>query len=143
MQKNLHNDEHNNFLTAKERKRLENKRKNQEAQIAKARERTNNPELNAVTRSPIGTAQGNKQRMQEFKNKLLTEVNGNAIINKMIQIALDDEHPGQATALKMCADRILPTSIFEEKKDGSRTAINITISGIGESVVGDIIENDD
>ena len=134
---------HDNFLTAKERKKLENSRKNKEAKIARSRERTGNPELNAVTRSPIGTPQGNKQRMQEFKNKLLTEVNGNAIIAKMLQIALDDEHPGQATALKMCADRILPSSLFEDKKDGSRTAINITISGIGDTVVGEVIENED
>jgi hypothetical protein len=30
------------------------------------------------------------------------------------------------TAVKLCVDRILPVSMFEDKKDGARTAINIT-----------------
>lgn len=91
-------------------------------------------------RSPIGTAKGNKQRMAEFKERLLSPVTGARVIQKVIDIALNDDHPGQTTALKLCMDRMLPTSMFEEKKDGSRVAVTISISGIGETPT--VIDND-
>lgn len=131
-------DDHNNFLTAKERKRLENRRKLDEKKAKELEERGKRLEA----RAPVGTPLGNKQRMQEFKDKLLNSVTGDHIIRKTIEVALNDEHPGQITALKMCMDRLLPVSYFEEKKDGSRTAINITISGIGDTVIGETIDND-
>jgi hypothetical protein len=131
-------EEHNNFLTAKERKRLENRKKSDEKRAKELAERGKRLEA----RAPVGTPAGNKQRMQEFKDKLLNAVTGDHVIRKTIEIALDDEHPGQISALKMCMDRMLPISYFEEKKDGSRTAINITISGIGDTVVGETIEGE-
>lgn len=126
-------DADDNFLSPREKKRKANQERHRMLQ-------TKNNGL--VPKAEIGTPSGNKIRMQEFKDKLLTAVNGNKIIEKTIQIAMDDDHPGQTTALKMCMDRFLPTSMFEEKKDGSRTAINITISGIGDTVIGETIEND-
>lgn len=133
------NIEHNGFLTAKQRKSLDNKEKNRKLQEQKALNRT----AKIAARAPVGTPLGNKQRMQEFKDKLLNAHTGDGIIRKTIEIAMNDDHPGQTTALKMCLDRLLPTSLFEEKKDGSRTAINITISGIGDAtVVGETIDND-
>jgi len=48
----------------------------------------------------------------------------------VIDIALDDNHPSQMAALKMCMDRALPMSVFE-KTSAQRSAVNITISGIG------------
>ena len=132
--------EHNGFLTAKQRKSLDNKEKNKKLQEQKVIDRANKK----LARAPVGTPLGNKQRMQEFKDKLLNAHTGDSIIRKTIEIALNDDHPGQTTALKMCLDRMLPTSLFEEKKDGSRTAINITISGIGDTntVIGEVVDND-
>ncbi len=75
-----------------------------------------------------------KAQMLSTRQKLLA-AQGNDIVAKALQIALDDNHPGQTTALKMCMDRLLPMSEFEAKKDGSRTAIQITISGVGDTVV--------
>jgi len=89
-------------------------------------------------RKPIGTLVGNKQRVQEFKEMLLGPVVGGNVIRKVIAIALDDAHPGQLAALKMCIDRQLPMSVFEDKKDGARTAITISITGVGE--LKDIID---
>ena len=84
----------------------------------------------------VGTDAGNKQRMTEFKERLLKSAVGTNIINKIIDIATDDTHVGQMAALKMCIDRILPMSLFEEKKGGGeRTAVTITIGGIGEAPV--------
>jgi hypothetical protein len=90
----------------------------------------------------LGTPIGNKQRMQEFKNKLLTEENGNKVLMKVLEVAMDDEHPGQSAALKMCLDRMLPTSMFDETKASSdRPSIQINISGLSEpKVEGAVID---
>ena len=48
----------------------------------------------------------------------------------------------QAAAWKLLVDRMLPMSYFEKDKAGSsRPSVNITISGVGESV--SIAGNDD
>lgn len=110
----------------KEQRRLENRARH---------------EAGIKARKPIGTPTGNKQRIQEFKERLLSAPVGESIIRKVIEVAQNDEHPGQIAALKMCMDRLLPTSLFEEKKDGARTAIQITISGIGGNTVdGDVLD---
>lgn len=92
-------------------------------------------------RAPISTPLGVKQRMQEFKEMLCKNENGTACISKVLQIAMDDEHPGQMGALKMCMDRLLPTSMFEEKKeDGARSMININITGLSAEINGETID---
>jgi len=96
---------------------------------------------NTPARSPIGTPLGNKQRIDEYKKKLLAAPVAETMIRKMIEIAQNDNHPGQMAALKMAIDRILPASAFEAKAGGQRTAITISISGIGDSPM--VIENED
>ena len=112
----------------KSRQREENRLKNLE------RQEVGEYGMAKTARKPIGTAVGNKQRMQEFKERLLHAPVGESIIRKVLEVALDDEHPGQMSAMKMCLDRMLPVAMFEEKKDGVRTAIQINITGIGEAV---------
>ena len=117
---------------AKKRKTRENQRKEKEIrnQIVPMRE-----DGSMAPMRPIGTPIGNKQRMQQFKEKLLREENGNKILQKVLEVAMDDEHPGQSAALKMCMDRMLPTSMFDEDKKGSdRPQIQINITGIGDKV---------
>ena len=97
-------------------------------------------EKKALARQPIGTAIGNKQRMTEFKELLLSQENGSRVIRKVLEIAMDDGNPGQMGALKLCIDRQLPMSMFEAKAGGQRTAISISIVGIGESAT--TIDND-
>jgi len=47
-----------------------------------------------------GRPPGDAARINEFKARLLA-TSGDKVINKVIQIAQDDEHPGQMAALKM------------------------------------------
>lgn len=124
------------YLTAEERRALKAAR-SLEKKKAHAAART--PAL-----KPVSTAAGMKQRQQEFKEQLLSAPVATSIIRKVIDIARNDEHPGQMAAMKMCMDRMLPVSVFEESKDTGRTAISITITGIGESAVaiGNTIEHD-
>lgn len=78
-----------------------------------------------------GRPPGDAARINEFKARLLA-TSGDKVINKIITIAQDDEHPGQMAALKMCMDRVLPLSYFEkDKATGGRNAISITITGVG------------
>ena len=99
-----------------------------------------------------GRPPGDAARINEFKARLLA-TSGDKVINKIIDIALDDEHQGQMAALKMCMDRVLPVSYFEKDKNGSgRSAVSITITGVGgETTIvggeqeseGEIYEHDD
>jgi hypothetical protein len=52
------------------------------------------------------------------------------VVEKMISIALNDNHPAQMAAIKMCVDRTLPVSMFEKDKS-QRSAVTINITGIG------------
>lgn len=68
-------------------------------------------------------------RMRELK-ELMIRSGGKDVAEKVIQIALNDDHPGQMAALKMCIDRTLPVSMFEKDKQ-QRNAITINITGLG------------
>lgn len=84
------------------------------------------------TKGKIGRPKGDAGRIQEFKERLLA-TGGTRILDKMIKIALDDEHPGQMAAIKLAVDRILPASIFDtSKQGGANPTVTINISGINE-----------
>lgn len=85
-------------------------------------------------RGKVGRPAGDAARINEFKARLLA-TSGDKVINKIINIALDDEHQGQMAALKMCMDRVLPLSYFDkDKQSGGKSAVNITITGLESSV---------
>ena len=87
------------------------------------------------TKNKVGRPVGDAGRLQEFKERLLA-TGGTRILDKMIQIALDDEHPGQMAAIKLAMDRILPASVFDTAKSGgSMPQISINISGLNSPVV--------
>jgi hypothetical protein len=70
------------------------------------------------------------QRIKELK-ELMIRSGGKDVAEKVIQIALNDDHPGQMAALKMCMDRTLPIGMFEKDKS-QRSAITINITGLGQ-----------
>ena len=69
------------------------------------------------------------QRLKELK-ELMIRSGGKDVAQKVIEIALNDEHPHQLVALKMCLDRTLPVSLFEKDKS-QRSAVTISITGLG------------
>lgn len=92
-------------------------------------------------RGKVGRPAGDAARINEFKARLLATA-GNRVVDKIISIALDDEHPGQIAALKMCMDRVLPMSYFDKDKASSgKSSVSITITGVGGETT--IIGNDD
>ena len=85
----------------------------------------------AGNRGVRGRPPGDAARINEFKARLLA-TSGDKVINKIINIALDDDHPGQMAALKMCMDRVLPVSYFEkDKTTNGKSSVSITITGVG------------
>lgn len=77
----------------------------------------------------VGRPLGDSGRMKELKARLLATA-GDGIIDKVISIARNDEHPGQMAALKMCWDRMLPTSLFEKDAKSGKSAVTINIVGV-------------
>lgn len=96
---------------------------------------TNIPNVGLNTPAkPLGRPVGQTSRIEEFKQRLVS-TSGDAIISKLIQIALHDGNPGQMSALKMCVDRVLPLSHFEKAAagGGNSPTISINISGLTNS----------
>lgn len=93
-------------------------------------------DLDAVknrTKNKVGRPKGDTGRLEEFKQRLLA-TGGTRILDKMISIALDDNHPGQMAAIKMSMDRMLPVSSFEASKNGGASpTISINITGLSSS----------
>lgn len=93
-------------------------------------------DLDAVknrTKNKVGRPKGDTGRLEEFKQRLLA-TGGTRILDKMISIALDDNHPGQMAAIKMSIDRMLPVSSFEAAKNGGNSpTISINITGLNSS----------
>lgn len=77
-------------------------------------------------------------RVKELK-QMLIEGKGQQVVQKVIDIALDDNHPSQMAALKMCMDRALPMSVFE-KTSAQRSAVTINITGLGQAPTPEVID---
>lgn len=82
----------------------------------------------------VGRPAGDAGRIQEFKARLLSTT-GTKVIDTVLRKALDDNDKDQVACLKMCLDRMLPTSLFEKDAKGQRNAVTINITGIGETKV--------
>ena len=94
-----------------------------------------------IKRDKRGRPPGEAARIKEFTASLLL-THSNAIIRKIVHKALDDNDKDQIAALKMCMDRMLPVSYFEDKGQASGAkAITINITGVQESPV-EMIEHE-
>ncbi len=84
-------------------------------------------------RGAVGRPVGDAGRLAEFKARLLSTT-GTKVIDKVLEIAQTDGHPSQSACLKMCMDRLLPISMFDEKAGNSKPTIQINISGINDNL---------
>ena len=68
--------------------------------------------------------------LKEFRARLLLNPKSPKLIEKLFDVAFDDEHKQQAVAMKLLADRLMPVAGFTS--DGKQQAqVSINISGIG------------
>tara|TARA_R100001086_G_scaffold214362_1_gene130402 strand:- start:519 stop:914 length:396 start_codon:yes stop_codon:yes gene_type:complete len=91
----------------------------------------------------VGRPPGDAAIINEYKARMLASPKSKKVLDSILDAALNDDHKNQAAAWKLLMDRMLPISFFEKDKEhGSRPAVSITISGIGEAKVteDDIID---
>ena len=94
------------------------------------------------TKNKVGRPAGDAARLQEFKERLLA-TGGSRILDKMVEIAMTDGHPGQMAAMKLAVDRILPVSMFDAAKNaGGAPSISINITGLNTPTVSTVSDED-
>ena len=96
------------------------------------------------SRSVRGRPPGDAAAINEFKARLLASPKSRKVMDSILNAALDDDHKNQAAAWKLLMDRMLPLSYFEKDKvGGGKSAISITISGVGETTISSSDEQND
>ena len=84
------------------------------------------------SRNKVGRPLGDASIINEYKARMLASPKSRKVLDAILSAALDDDHKNQAAAWKLCMDRLLPVSYFEkDKATGGKSAINISITGVG------------
>lgn len=78
----------------------------------------------------VGRPAGDYQKARELCARMLVS-EGDRMLRTLIEMALTDGHPNQMAALKMCLDRSLPISYFENKSESGNGAQGIVINITG------------
>jgi len=80
-------------------------------------------------RKKVGRPKGDAAIINEYKARMLASPKSKLVLEKIFDVALDDEHKNQAACMKIVVDRILPTSYFDkDKKQSGISGVNITIT---------------
>ena len=93
------------------------------------------------TRNKVGRPAGDAAAIKEYKARLLNSPKSRKVLDSILNAALDDEHKNQAAAWKLVMDRLLPISYFDKDKETGRSAVNITITGVGDTTISNSIPN--
>ena len=99
--------------------------------------KTNVVAKKAGNRGVRGRPKGDAAIINEYKARMLASPKSRKVLEKIFEVALDDEHKNQAACMKMLADRIIPVAAFEQEitKGNGKSSIQINISGIGSGGV--------
>lgn len=106
------------------------------------------PKKSAVTalkrgqRGVIGRPPGDAAIINEYKARMLNSPKSVAVLEKIFDAALDDEHPHQGAAWKLVIDRIAPLSSFDVTKNSgsSMPQISINITGLNQPTIETVQE---
>ena len=98
-------------------------------------------------RNKVGRPKGDADAIKEYKARLLASPKSRKVLDSILNAALDDDHKNQAAAWKLLVDRLMPLSYFDKDKvSGGRSAVNITITGVGGEITpigGEVIEHNE
>ncbi len=84
----------------------------------------------------VGRPKGTAAIINEYRDRMPNSSKSEKVLQKIMDAALQDEHPHQAAAWKIIADRIIPVSAFDQaKQSGAMPQISINISGLNEPKV--------
>lgn len=100
----------------------------------------------AGSRGIRGRPKGDAAIINEYKARMLASPKSRKVLETLFEVAMDPEHKNWPAATKMVIDRILPVGAFEKEvvKDTGRNAIQINITGVGQTEVssGSTIDGD-
>jgi hypothetical protein len=102
-----------------------------EARKAKTKAGLTHNNLNAL---PAMSRREQTERLHALKAQFLSNKKLGPLVEKLFDIAMDDDHDGQMQAMKMIADKILPTNSFSAESKKS-SAVQINISGLQVSTI--------
>ena len=89
-----------------------------------------------------GRPQGDYQKARELAARMLV-AGSDRMLQTLIRMALTEGHPNQMASLKMCLDRSLPISYFENKDSAGQQAGGIVINITGVTQPAQIQTSDD
>jgi hypothetical protein len=93
-------------------------------------------------RGVIGRPKGDAAIINDYKARMLNSPKSAAVLEKILQAALDDAHPHQGAAWKLVIDRIAPLSLFDPNKNsgGNMPQISINITGLTQPTIETVQE---
>ena len=92
----------------------------------------------------MGRPKGDAAIINEYKARMLASPKSAKVLDAIFNAALNDDHKNQASAWKLVMDRVAPVAAFEKDivKGSGKNAIQINITGIGQSEVSSTTEDD-
>ena len=91
---------------------------------------------------PVMSQAEQRRKLHQLRAEFLTSNRLEGFVAKLFDVAMDDDHAGQVAAMKMIADRILPTTSFSAEQNKS-SAVQINITGLQVSSIEEKPVNDD
>ena len=80
----------------------------------------------------VGRPKGNTAILAEYQERMLNSPKSRKVLDKVFDIALDDDHKHQAVCIKLVIDRIVPLSHLEKEKGGGLSGITIKMVAAGD-----------
>lgn len=79
-------------------------------------------------RGVVGRPKGDTAILNDYKARMLNSPKSAAVLEKIFEAALDDEHHGQSAAWKLIIDRVAPLSLFDPNKNSGNSMPHISIN---------------
>ena len=85
-------------------------------------------------KNKVGRPKGHAAIQREYTDRMLNSPKSRKVLDKVFDIALDDDHRHQAVCIKLLVDRLVPMSHLEKEKGGGLSGITITMAAAGGDV---------
>ena len=81
-----------------------------------------------IAKKKAGRPKGDAAVLAEYKARMLNSPKSRKVLDKLFEIALDDDNKDQVVCIKIITDRLLPASAFApEKTNTGLSSINISM----------------
>ena len=97
---------------------------------AKERKADPNAIVGRGTKLPVMTRVEQQRKLHELKSRFLESKRLPSLINKVFEIAMDDEHDDQFQAIKLVMDKVLPAQGFSQESKRGSAPVQINITGL-------------